>query len=473
MRILFASAEAAPFAKIGGLGDVAYALPRALAKSGEEAAVVMPLYKQIKEAEGENLTFLCDFTLPLSWRQLYCGVFYKKVGDVTYFFIDNEYYFMRESVYGQFDDGERFAFFCKAVLEMLWHIDFCPDVIHANDWQCGLIPLFLNVFYRTEERFSKIRTLFTIHNVEYQGTFPRGFAGEVLGFSEETMPDCIWNGDVNCLYAGIRAANRVTTVSKTYAEELKTAFYGRGLDSVFNEEAHKFCGVINGIDMDLFNPHTDEHLFHRYDVKTMAGKKIGKRRLREMLGLEQEEEVPIFGMVSRLVEHKGLSLVEFVRHELLERPLQLVVLGTGDWHFEDMFRALAADYPGKVSANICYSTDLASKIYAASDFFLMPSKSEPCGLSQMIAMRYGAIPIVRETGGLYDTVSPINIETGEGQGFTFHTYNAHDMLGAVDRALNFYYENKTGLKKVIRNNMEADFSWHKAAGDYLSLYQSI
>ena len=473
MKVLFATAEAAPYLKIGGLGDVSYALPKALSEKDVEVCVVLPLYKTVKDRYGEELTYLTSFTVPLSWRQLYCGVFCHRQDKVTYYFIDNEFYFLRDAVYGNYDDGERFAFFSKAVLEMLQHVDFWPDVIHANDWQCALIPLFLNAFYRGHEGYRPIKTMFTIHNIEYQGQTPYTFAEDVLGLSKENISSLSYGGCLNFMFSAICLSDKVTTVSESYAEELKTAYYGKEMSRVLSGVSYKFCGITNGIDPEIFNPQQDPHLFHRYSTKAMGGKKIGKRKLRELLDLEQDDEVPILSMVTRLVGHKGLDLVEYIRHELLKRRLQLVVLGTGDEMYENMFRELSYQYPGRVSANICFNPALASKIYAGSDLFLMPSKSEPCGLAQMIAMRYGAIPIVRETGGLKDTVTPINPETGEGQGFTFKSYNAHDMLDAIDRALWFFYEKKQELKKVIRFNMETDFSWNGAAERYLAIYKSM
>ncbi len=473
MKILFASAEAAPYIKIGGLGDVAHALPQALSSHGAEVAVVLPLYKSIKEQFGSGLEHVTSFCVPLAWRQLHCGVFRQNQGAVTYYFIDNEYYFLRDSVYGSYDDGERYAYFCKAVLEMLQHIDFWPDVIHANDWQCALIPLFLEAFYQGHPDYRPIKTMFTIHNIAYQGQAPFSFAEQVLGLPEAYLPRLAFGGCLNFMFSAICMADKVTTVSTTYAQELKTAYYGREMSEVLAGVSYKFCGITNGIDTTLFNPQTDPHLFHKYSVRAMGGKKIGKRRLREHLGLENDEEAPIVAIISRLVGHKGLDLVAYVRHELMKRRLQLVVLGTGEAEFENMFREMAWQYPGRVSANIRFDTDLSSKVYAGSDLFLMPSKSEPCGLSQMIAMRYGSLPIVRETGGLKDTVWPINPESGEGRGFTFKSYNAHDMLDAVDRSLWFYYEKKPELKQVIRSNMETDFSWHESAGQYMAIYQSM
>lgn len=473
MKVLFAAAEAAPYIKTGGLGDVAYGLTQELAAQGTEVAVVLPLYKSIKERYGASLEFLTSFNVPLAWRQLYAGVFRMTEGSVTYYFIDNEYYFLRDNIYGSYDDGERFAYFSKALLEMLQHIDFIPEVIHCNDWQTALVPLFLKAFYQGLESYRPIKTMFTIHNIEYQGQTPISFAGEVLGLPEDRMADIMFGGCLNFVFSAICLADKVTTVSQSYAEELKTAYYGGELCDVLAGVSYKFCGITNGIDTDLFNPHTDHHLYHRYDVKTMAGKKIGKRKLREHLGLEQDDEVPIISIISRLVGHKGLDLVQYVRYEIMKRRMQLVILGTGEAEYENMFREMSYQYPGRVSANIRFDMDLANKIYAASDLFLMPSKSEPCGLSQMIAMRYGALPIVRETGGLKDTVYPIDPNTGEGRGFTFKSYNAHDMLDAFDRALWFYYDKKPELKKVIRSNMQTDFSWRGAAGQYAAIYRSM
>ena len=473
MKILYAAAEAAPYIKIGGLGDVMYALPKAVAEAGEEVAVVLPLYKSTKDRFGHELTYLTSFSVPLAWRQLYCGIFRHTQGSVTYYFVDNEYYFNRDAVYGNYDDGERYAFFSKAVLEMLMHIDFFPDIIHANDWQTALIPLFLKAFYQNANGYQGLLTMFTIHNIEYQGQTPYSFSEDVLGLPQGFASALSFGGCLNFMFSAICLADKVTTVSDTYAEELKMPYYGKDLSQVLSGISYKFCGITNGIDTDLFNPQTDPHLFHRYSIRAMGGKKIGKRRLREELGLFQDEDVPIVSMVSRFVGHKGLDLLEYIRHELLGRRLQLIVIGTGEERFENMFRELSYEYPGRVSANIRFDTDLASKIYAASDLFLMPSKSEPCGLSQMIAMRYGALPIVRETGGLKDTVKPINLETGTGNGFTFKSYNAHDMLSAVDRALWFFYEKKPELKKVIRSNMETDFSWKIPASRYLAIYKSM
>ena len=473
MKILYVASECAPFIKSGGLGDVSLALPKALARKGMEVIVVLPYYKKIKDAYKDRLEFVTSFYVPLSWRNSYCGIFTTEEEGVKYYFVDNEYYFFRDSMYGDYDDGERYAYFCKAVLEMLRHIGFYPDVIHANDWQCSMIPLFYKAFYQQIFEYSNIKTMFTIHNIEYQGKVSYSFLTEVLGLNDYYMQFLDFGVCINLMFSAIVLSDKVTTVSKTYAEEIKNSYYGRGLDEVLAGVSYKFCGIVNGIDMDLFNPQSDTNLYHRYSVKNMAGKKIGKKKLQEELGLAQDADCAMMSMVTRLVSHKGLDLVERVLEDIMWRRLQLVIIGTGDYHFEQMLCSKAAKYPGMMSVNIRFDLALASKVYAASDIFLMPSQTEPCGLAQMIAMRYGAIPVVRETGGLNDTVFPINPETGEGRGITFKSYNAHDMLDAIDRSLDLYYNNKALLKQVMYRNMQEDFSWEKSASEYIAIYETM
>ncbi len=473
MKILYATSECAPFIKTGGLADVSYALPKALAKSGAEVSVVMPYYKNIKDHFKEKLEFVTHFNVPLSWRNIYCGIFKCAQDGVTYYFIDNEYYFLRGSVYGDYDDGERFAYFCKAVLEMMQHIGYYPDIIHANDWQCSMIPLFYKGFYQHIYEYSGIKTMFTIHNIEYQGKVSYSFLEEVLGMDDYYMRFLNFGGCVNLMFSAIVLADKITTVSENYAQEVKNPYYGHGLDQVLGGVSYKFCGITNGIDTDLFNPHQDENLYRKYSLKAMGGKRICKKRLQEDLGLEQDPDCAIMSMVTRLVAHKGLDLVDCVLDDIMTRRIQLVIVGTGDSRFEHRLRDAQAKYNGRLSVNIRFDPGLASRVYAASDLFLMPSKSEPCGLAQMIAMRYGTLPIVRETGGLKDTVYPINPQTGEGRGFTFKSYNAHDMLDAIDRALKLYYDDKTIFKKVMHRNMEEDFSWDKSAKKYLAIYDSM
>lgn len=482
MKILFAASEAAPYVKSGGLGDVMGALPPELSKNPDnEIAVVMPYYDKIKNGNFEEIEFVTSFNMPLAWRNCHVGVFkteVKKRGagrrkgtKVTYYFIDNESYFCRGQLYGCGDDGERFAYFSKAVLEFLQHVDFEPDIIHCNDWQCGFVPLFLKAHYSDIERYKNIRTVFTIHNIEYQGKAMPDFLENVLGVDESFRGAATQDGMINALKCAIVLCDKLTTVSETYANELSFAYFAHGLDKIISENRYKTCGIVNGIDTDLYNPAKDEKIPAKFAYNKLAGKAICKSKLQEELSLPQRD-VPIVAMITRLVKHKGLELVEWVADNLANMDIQLVVVGTGDESYEEMFKFLAYVHPETVSANIMFDAALASRVYAASDFFLMPSKSEPCGLSQLIAMRYGSIPIVRETGGLVDTVQPLNTESLEGRGFTFKLFNAHDMLGAVERAAQFYYEGEK-LSKVRAKIMREDFSWEEPATKYMLLYSEI
>ena len=471
MKILFVASEAGPFARTGGLGDVAAALPKAFKALGHDVRVVIPYYKQIIPSQYQNLMSYEGSTfVDLSWRRQYCGVFKAVYDGITYYFIDNEYYFKRPGLYGDFDDGERFAFFSKAVLESMPIMDFVPDIIHANDWQTALIPVFLDCFYRYSKEYQKIKTVFTIHNIEFQGKYNKNLIYDILGlpYGAESLvedSDC-----VNYMKGGIESAARVTTVSETYAEELMHPFYSFGLDPILGNRKFKMRGVINGIDTVLYDPKTDKALFKNYDVKSLADRVENKKGLLEMLDLPFDPEKPVIGMVTRLTEQKGLDLVAAVIEEILSANLQFIVLGKGDWKYEEMFRSLEGRYPKKLKAVIGFSSDIASKIYAGSDMFLMPSKFEPCGLSQMIAMRYGSIPIVRETGGLKDSVTPFDGE--KGSGFTFKTYNSYDMLDAVWRAFGTY-QDKEKWQKIMTNAMNEDFSWEKSAKKYIEIYKDI
>ena len=411
--------------------------------------------------------------VPLAWRTQYCGVYTLEQSGVTYYFLDNKYYFGRRGLYGYFDDAERYAFFCKAVLEIIQHIDFTPDVIHCNDWQTALIPVFLEEFYRNEVPCCKdIRVLFTIHNIQYQGIFPPDVTEYVFGLSREKY-DGGWlqyKGSVNLMKAAIVSSAWVSTVSPTYAEEIQLEYYGHDMQWMLQQEKDKVSGIINGIDFDVFNPKTDTHLFANYSARGPKKKEINKAKLQEQLGLPVRPEVPVISMISRLVDHKGLDLVKEVLDDILADDVQLVVLGTGDYQYEEMFKEAQEKYPDKVSANITFNLDLAQKIYAGSDIFLMPSKSEPCGLSQMIAMRYGTIPVVRETGGLKDTVQPY--VDGEGTGFNFKDFSAADMLNVIRQAETLF-QDKTAWKKLMKNAMNKDFSWNYPARDYIALYEKI
>lgn len=472
MKVLFAASEASPFIRTGGLGDVMGALPQALGKLGVETAVVLPLYSDMKPEYRNSLKYIGNTTVFLGWRQQYAGVFMSRVNDVDYYFIDNEYYFKRNGIYGHFDDGERFAFFSKAVLETMQVTGFYPDVLQCNDWQTGLTPLYLNCFYRLVDGYKTMKTVMTIHNIEFQGRMDKYVIDNVFGIPREFYQVAEYKGDANMLKAGIEAANKVVTVSPTYAREILDPYFAYGLDGILNARSFKLHGIVNGIDTDLYNPKTDKALFANFDYKSFKKKAENKKGLQELLGLPVSDR-PLIGMVTRLTPQKGIDLVLNVIREILSMDLQLVILGTGDGKYENALREIGKQFPTKLATAIYFSGDIASKIYGASDMFLMPSKYEPCGLSQMIAMRYGSVPIVRETGGLKDTVPAFDPTTGKGLGFTFKTYNAHDMLGAVQRAVETYYNPELWQKGVVKNAMAADFSWKRSAEDYLNLFKSI
>ncbi len=472
MKVLFATSEASPFIRTGGLGDVMGALPQALGKLGVETAVVLPLYSDMKSEYRNSLKYIGNTTVFLGWRQQYAGVFMSRVNDVDYYFIDNEYYFKRNGIYGHFDDGERFAFFSKAVLETMQVTGFYPDVLQCNDWQTGLTPLYLNCFYRLVDGYKTMKTVMTIHNIEFQGRMDKYVIDNVFGIPREFYQVAEYKGDANMLKAGIEAANKVVTVSPTYAKEILDPYFAYGLDGILNARSFKLTGIVNGIDTDLYNPKTDKALFANFDYKSFKKKAENKKGLQELLGLPVSDR-PLIGMVTRLTPQKGIDLVLNVIREILSMDLQLVILGTGDGKYENALREIGKQFPTKLATAIYFSGDIASKIYGASDMFLMPSKYEPCGLSQMIAMRYGSVPIVRETGGLRDTVPAFDPTTGKGLGFTFKTYNAHDMLGAIRRAVEAYYNPELWQKGVVKNAMAADFSWKRSAEDYLNLYKSI
>jgi len=482
MKILFATSEAAPYAKSGGLGDVAGALPAELSKiKGNEVCVILPYYSSVKYNPDIETEYVGNVYVPLAWRNVYAGVFKKviknkgvgknKRNDLVYYFIDNEYYFNRASFYGDTDDGERFAFFSKAVLECLPLIGFTPDVIHANDWQTGFIPLFLKAHYANVDMYKNIRTVYTIHNIEYQGKADPAFLNQVLGVDESFRNICTFDGLINAMKTAIVLCDKLTTVSETYSHEIRYAYFASGLESVIKENEYKLSGVVNGIDTDLFNAEKDPKIPFNFKANDLSGKAKCKEELQKKLGLAVNPDIPIVAMITRLVKHKGLELVEGVINQLANADIQLVILGTGDHNYEELFKFLDYSYPDKISANITFNTTLASEIYAGADFLLMPSKSEPCGLSQLISMRYGTIPIVRETGGLVDTVPPLNPETLDGMGITFKVFNAHDMLDAVLRGADFY-KNKPALEKFRAKLMKHDSSWKIPAERYMEIYNS-
>ncbi len=473
MKILFVGAEALPFASTGGLGDVMGSLPAALAAEDPtlDVRAVMPLYSKIGNTYREQMTKVAEFAVCLSWRQQYCGVWKLVKDNVIWYFIDNEYYFARDTLYGQYDDGERFAYFSMAVLEMMSHIRFYPDVLHANDWQTAMSVVYL----RRKYRYDSIRTVYTIHNIEYQGIYGREILGDVFSMPYEDMGILDFNGCINLTKGAIVCCDKLTTVSQKYSEEIKTPYFAHGLDGIISAYSYKTCGIVNGIDYNYYDPKNDPAMLaagYSATYRTFAGKSENKAELQKLLSLPVRDDVPLMSMITRLASHKGLDLVRAVLEEYLQGDVQFVVLGTGEREYEDFFRMLQYKYPNKVCACIEFDKQLAKRIYAGSDIFLMPSKSEPCGLSQMIASRYGTVPVVRETGGLYDTIKPYNPESGEGNGVTFVTYNAHDMLDAMRRATDMFYQ-KDIWKKLVKNAMNADFTWSASAKKYMELYSSL
>ena len=476
MRILFASSEVAPFIKTGGLADVAGSLPKALAHEGHDVKVILPLYEGVGEQWRSQMKFEQYYNVTLSWRHVYCGVFSLEQDGVTYWFVDNEYYFKRWQLYGHFDDCERFAYFSRAVIETPGHFGWAPDIIHCNDWQTALVPV-----YMLEERYhvpelANTKTVFTIHNIEYQGRYGDQVLEDVIGLDRSYLNEGMlgYYKDVNLMKGAIMASNFVTTVSPTYAQELRLPFYAHGLAGVINEQSGKLQGILNGIDTQLYDPAATSGLAANFSARSLVkGKAECKLALQRAVGLEENADVPIIACISRLVGHKGFSLVTDALHEIMAMNVQMVVLGTGDWQYEAAFREAQVQYPGRFAAQITYSAPLSTAIYAGADLFLMPSVSEPCGLSQMIAMRYGTVPVVRETGGLKDTVTPYNKFEGTGRGFTFSDINAHDMVWVLREAVDLYFNNKKAWRGIQKEDMTADFSWNSSARQYLEIYQRI
>ena len=472
-KILFVGAEAMPFAATGGLGDVMGSLPAALAATGEaDVRVILPLYGQVSDAWRAQMKTEAVFTVHLAWRKLYCGVKSLQKDGVTYYFIDNEYYFKRSALYGQYDDGERYAFFCMAALETLGQLDFYPDVLHAHDWQAALCPVYLDCVYRSRPGYGHIRTVFTIHNIEYQGKYSFAILGDVFSLGDGERNHMDWGGCINLMKGAIITADKVSTVSPRYAEEICTAEYAHGLDPILRENRHKLCGILNGIDYVYYNPAADEGIAGNFSSRTVGKKTENKLALQRELGLPERANVPMLSLISRLVAHKGVDLVAGMIERLLcEQDVQLVVLGKGEDRYEHFFSALERQYPGRVKALLCYNRDLAKRIYAATDIFLMPSKSEPCGLSQMIASRYGAIPVVRETGGLYDSIKPYWEKGGRmmGNGFTFAGYSADELYERTAAAVALWQDDSR-REKFISKIMRTDFSWKKSAQGYMQMY---
>lgn len=469
MKVLYATSEAYPYAMSGGLADVAGALPKALRKRLIGCRVVLPLYDTISDELRSTMQFVTSITVPVAWRRQYCGIFEAKHDGVIYYFIDNQYYFKRGVLYGNYDDAERFAFFSRAVLEMIPHIDFVPDIIHCNDWQTALIPVFLDTLYRMVEPYKRIKTVFTIHNIQYQGKYGKDLIEDVLGLPQDSAHIVEYDGCVNLMKGAVECADRVTTVSPTYATEIKDPWFAHGLDGIIREREFKLSGIVNGIDVEVYNPENDAHLWQNYTAEDISGKAVNKAELQKFFGLPERPDVPIIGMVTRLVSHKGLDLVKAVFSDITKNDVQVVILGSGELEFETFFHEQRNANPDKVALKLGFIPDLAHKIYAGADIFLMPSKSEPCGLAQMIALRYGTIPVVRETGGLKDTVTDSG--DNEGNGFTFQTYNAHDMAHAVSRAIEGF--NAEGWDILVKRAMECDNSWGRSAGVYIKMYKGI
>ena len=418
------------------------------------------------------MTFLTNISVPVAWRRQYCGIFQAKHEGVIYYFIDNQYYFKRDTIYGHYDDAERFTFFSRAALEILPVIDFKPDIIHCNDWQTALTPVFYSTFYSKDPWYHGIKTVFTIHNIQYQGTYGMELVNDVIGLDPADTSIVEYDGDVNFMKGAIECANKVTTVSPSYANEILDPWYSHGLDTILRDRQWKLQGILNGIDVKNYDPETDPNIAMNYTVKNVKeGKAECKKQLQENLGLPQKADTPVIGIVTRLVSHKGLDLIKGILDELLSTTdVQIALLGSGDWQYENFFKEMADKYPDKVGIRTGFVPALARKIYAGADLFLMPSKSEPCGLSQMVALRYGTVPIIRETGGLRDSITDSG--DGKGNGFTFKTYNAHDMLGAIRRGLDAYW-NKEYWDTLTERAIQCDFSWGKSANEYIKMYKQV
>jgi len=476
MKILMAASECVPFIKTGGLADVLGALPKALAAAGEDVRIVIPKYGEISEEYRSQMTSLGYFYINLGWRRQYCGIETLKLGDITFYFIDNEYYFNRPYIYGLGgDEAERFGFFSRAVLEMLPRIDFFPDILHCHDWQTGLVPMMLRTQYLNDARYQAIRTVYTIHNLQYQGIFPIDYVEDLLTLGKEAYLEggVEFYGQCSFMKGGINFADKITTVSPTYSKEIQTAYYGERLDGLLRAKSDKVTGVLNGIDMEEYNPEKDALIEITYTSRSPGRKKKNKMLLQKQLGLEVDENIPMIGMIGRLADQKGLDLVERVLEDILKLGVQLVILGKGDDRYVRMLNWAQWKYEGRVAACIEMNHKLAHQIYASSDLFLMPSKFEPCGLSQLIALRYGTLPIVRETGGLKDTVFNYNEYTGAGNGFSFANYNAQDMLRVIERAVNLYREDNKAFLRVVRRAMNGQYGWDKSAMVYMEVYDSL
>ena len=475
MNILYIASEAAPFCKTGGLADVAGSLPPALAARGQQVSVMLPLYDTISDTWRRQMTFCKYIYVDLAWRHEYCGLFSLKYRGVTWYFVDNEHYFARGRLYGQPDDGERFGFFSRAVLELLPHLEQMPDVLHCNDWQTALVPIYRQDLTGRRDAVRPIRTVFTIHNVEYQGKFDACTVDDLYGLDRGWYDGGTleMDGCVNLMKGALLCADAATTVSPTYARQLRESRFGEGMESVIARCGEKFSGIVNGIDTAVYNPAADTELPAPYTAEALRGRADCKKALQRELGLREQSDVPLLAMVSRMVGHKGLDLVCESLDAIMETGCQLIIQGSGESRYEDFFRAAQQRYPGRLCAYIGYNEALAHRIYAGSDLFLMPSRSEPCGLAQMIAMRYGAVPIVRQTGGLADTVRSCQMGQADGNGFVFADYNAADMQYVIRQAIGLYRGDIHRFRQVQKRGMTDDFSWSTSAGEYEKLYRKI
>lgn len=474
-KIMFASSEVFPFASTGGLGDVTGSLPKALKQQmGEDVqiSVVMPLYSAISQEYKSKMTYLKYFFVTLGWRKQYCGIFRLEKDGVEYYFLDNEYYFKRQNLYGEYDDGERFAFFSKAVVEMMAQTGYYPNIFHAHDWQTALSVVYLKTQFKNIEKYKDIKTVFTIHNIEYQGKFDFSILYDVFDLNYEYAKLLEYNGCVNLMKGAIVCCDRLTTVSRQYAVEIKHPEYSHGLHYILKDNSYKLCGILNGIDYNYYNPASDTQIFAKFDEENLDKKTECKVSLQRELGLCERKDVPVIAVISRLAQHKGIDLVQRIMEDIVKNnDVQLIVLGKGEREYEDYFSYLDAKYHNKVRSLILYDKDLSKRIYASADIFVMPSKSEPCGLSQMIASRYGAVPVTREVGGLYDSIKGYYEKDGEifGNGFTFENYSEYELKDRINAALNLYSD-KEKWTALVKKVMKTDFGWERSAKEYVKLY---
>ncbi len=478
MKVLYAASEALPYISTGGLADVVGSLPKAVKKTlgkKSDIRVVIPLYPQIRNKFSEQLQLVYETTVRLGWRNQYCGIWKIESDGVTFYFIDNLYYFDRGTLYGNFDDGERFAFFSKCILELMACMNFYPNILHANDWQTALSVVYLKRKYSHLEEYRNIRAVFTIHNIDYQGVFDIRILGDVFELPEWDRDIVEYDGDINLLKGAIVCADIVNTVSNSYSHEILTEYFSKGLHHILRSknDAGRLCGIVNGIDIGYYDPETDPDIAESYSADDLSGKAVDKAELQKLCGLEVRPEPPIIAMVSRLATHKGFDLVKYVLEELVcNNDVQFVILGTGEKIYEDYFRYLAGKYPNKVCAWFEFNKAVSKKFYAGADMFLMPSKSEPCGLSQMIACRYGTVPIVREVGGLADTIQAYNEYEGTGNGFSFKNYNAHEMMNVIKYAM-YIYSMPEKWAEIVKTSMNTDFSWDLSAKKYIDIYNGL